>query len=331
MKNSKVILAAAALLLTASGARAFGGFGAMGKNFSRAAAQAGAQRLAVLPFSPLDDSDSREGQLIAEQLTYDISRRGRVRLVERALLSAVFGEHRMGFSGALDEKSLARLGRLLQARAVVTGTFITSGNRVEVYARLIDIETGAILAAHKTESRRSVFPALRKAVPEPEHLDPLEAIMEVKLFQMGYEKPAAAHALGRGGVAALPGLARTALRENPAAEAGLRDSLGEDPCAGAVSRVNSLEAADMHLKVRYWAEQIRRHKLSAAETRRKLEAGLPDRRLKARFAEALNQAVLYGSAPLSPAEVKSFVAADSESFILRLRCLKGAAGGGYDR
>jgi TolB-like protein len=321
---TKTILKSLVLTATAAlpaAAFSFGGFAAIGKSFSKAANRAGANRVAVLPFTPLDGSDSREGRIIAENLTFDIARRGRVSLVERALLNTVMSEHRLGVSGALDRESLARIGKLVQARAVVVGTFITNGNTVEIFARLIDIENGTILAAHKSESRRSVYPALGRT-GSSSSIDPMEAIMEVKLFQSGYEdevEAAAARSLAPPRPVSPPVRTYAGLP-------GLRDALTHDPCAKAQERINDLEKSVLVLKARYWANQIRTHKLSASETRDKLSGKMIDPELRLTFRQTLNDAILYGAPPLNPQEIKRFIGADSEIFVLRLKCRSGRGG-----
>ena len=321
---TKTILKSLVLTATAAlpaAAFSFGGFAAIGKSFSRAADRAGADRVAVLPFMPLDGSDSREGRIIAENLTFDIARRGRVSLVERALLNTVMSEHRLGVSGALDRESLARIGKLVQARAVVVGTFITNGNTVEIFARLIDIENGTILAAHKSESRRSVYPTLGRS--SSSSIDPMEAIMEVKLFQSGYEdevEAAAARSLAPPRPVSPPPV------RTYAGLPGLRDSVAHDPCAEVQERINDLEKSVLVLKARYWANQIRTHKLSASQTRDKLSGKMIDPGLRLTFRQTLNDAILYGAPPLNPQEIKRFIGADSEIFVLRLKCRTGRGG-----
>jgi len=268
-KRGWAALALAAIL--PGNAAAFGGFAKIGRSFSRAAFRAGIPRVAVLPFRPLDGSDSREGLIIAEEITQEIAKRGRVQLVERALLSGIMGEHQLGLSGALDRESLARIEKLLQARAVVTGTYIIERNRIEVFARLVDIETGALLAARSYSRKRRFFTAARE-----------------------------------------PPLVRE--------ERELRDSLAADPCAGAEERITSIEESVFSLKVRYWAEQVRREGSSLMDTWYNVSDTMIDPKAGLAFRRMITKAVLYGSPPLDPEEVQYFITKDSEAFLLKLKC-----------
>lgn len=140
-------LAAVLALVPAAPAGAANAYKAMAKEFSRSAVAKGLGGVAVLPFLPADGGRSGEGLNISEKLTTQLVRLGGVKTVEREMLGRLMEEHRLARTGMLDESGLRRLGKILSVDAVVTGTFAVRGGRLTVNARLIDVESGVILAA----------------------------------------------------------------------------------------------------------------------------------------------------------------------------------------
>jgi TolB-like protein len=142
----KAFILAALAATQASWAQA-GSFKHVAKELSRGAGQDGVVRVAVLPFTPTDDSRAQDGSNIAERLITQLVRQGRVKTIERGLLRQVMEEHYLARTGIVDTATLRRLGGILSVDALVTGSFVTLGSEVKVNARLIDVETGVILAA----------------------------------------------------------------------------------------------------------------------------------------------------------------------------------------
>lgn len=120
------------------------------------------RRLAVLPFQGSDPSLQREGEAAAERLLTRLYGRKGVELVERSRLQQVLSEARLGQTGALDESQVRRLGRLLGAEGLVVGTVLRGAKGLEVAARVVDVETGRLLAA------ASAVVAPAPAAPAPE-------------------------------------------------------------------------------------------------------------------------------------------------------------------
>lgn len=145
MRSKIATVAALALSLPPSPCSA-DGFKAIAKELARAADGAGIQRIAVLPFAAMDDGDP-SGWAISEKLTTRLVRPGRVRAVERSLLGGLLEEQRLARTGLVDPALARRLGMLLAAEGLVTGSFLRVGRQVSVHARLIDVETGEIIAA----------------------------------------------------------------------------------------------------------------------------------------------------------------------------------------
>jgi hypothetical protein len=122
---------------------------------------AGAQPLAV---AVLDlEADRKELNGTARQvtalLTAGLSASPELILVERQRLGEALSELELGISGTVNPDTAARLGRLVGAKALVTGRVFPSGDDLVVVVRTIGTETGrvyaesAAVAAHEPASR----------------------------------------------------------------------------------------------------------------------------------------------------------------------------------
>jgi hypothetical protein len=113
------------------------------------AAAAQEQRLTV---AVLDlETDRRElgpaASRISDLLVAGLSTSPDLVLVERQRLGWALSEIALGISGVVDPDTAARLGRLVGAKAVVTGRLFPSGDDLVVVARAIGTETGLVYAA----------------------------------------------------------------------------------------------------------------------------------------------------------------------------------------
>jgi len=113
-------------------------------------------KLAVLEFSYTSDKASDGPAIIQERLTTLLAQNKKLTLIERSLLKKVLGELKLQASGVLDEETTKKLGKLLGADAVVTGTLndIKDGE-TEVNARVVETESGKILAAAAVNVRKT--------------------------------------------------------------------------------------------------------------------------------------------------------------------------------
>lgn len=106
------------------------------------------RKVAVLPFSYTDGRTSSDGVIVSEKLLTRITNRGLLEVAERHLLKEVLTELKLENSGAVDEKSIKGIGKVLGVEAVVTGTLTRRRDgRIEVNSRLISTLTSAVAAA----------------------------------------------------------------------------------------------------------------------------------------------------------------------------------------
>jgi len=76
-----------------------------------------------------------------------------VRVVERAQIQAILQEQGLARDGNVDQSTALRVGRLLSARYMVTGTIYDVRGNFRIDARLFDVETSQILQTRRVNGR----------------------------------------------------------------------------------------------------------------------------------------------------------------------------------
>jgi TolB-like protein len=103
---------------------------------------------------------------LTEMIISDLSRIRVLKLVERRSLNEVLKEQSLSLSGLLDEESAVKVGRLLQARYLLTGRLLFSGSLVTLSGRITDTESGEITAAATRAGEASALFRLQKELTE---------------------------------------------------------------------------------------------------------------------------------------------------------------------
>jgi curli biogenesis system outer membrane secretion channel CsgG len=108
--------------------------------------------MAVVDFDVIRGHDKSIGTISMESLTTAIVESGQFNVVERNKLKAVLKELELGASGLTDSQKAGKLGRLLQADLILTGTFADMGGFWNVNLRLINVSTGLIVSAFEEKA-----------------------------------------------------------------------------------------------------------------------------------------------------------------------------------
>lgn len=131
------------------------------------AAQDSRPGIAVLPFEnggsygkDKEDFDAlRKG--IAATLIYELARNPGARLVEREQTQRLLDEQGLGVAERVDAATAAKVGKLVGARYMITGSFMDLYGDFRVDARIIDVETGEIMKVVRSDpklhDRRDMF------------------------------------------------------------------------------------------------------------------------------------------------------------------------------
>lgn len=111
-------------------------------------------KIAVLDFEQRGDAFKTQdmGGIVAEWFTTAMVKDGRFQVVERALLKKIVQEQKLGMSGLIDQDSTAQLGKILGVKTIISGSVLLFQDHVEVNARIINVNTGSIVAAENLSS-----------------------------------------------------------------------------------------------------------------------------------------------------------------------------------
>jgi TolB-like protein len=115
------------------------------------------QTIAVLDFANTTGAAGYDwlGRGLADMLETDLAATGSLKLVERRNLDKVLSEQELGLSGAIDEEKAPRIGRLAGASRIAYGSFLAAQGSLRIDAKVVDSETGAIVAAGKAQGEES--------------------------------------------------------------------------------------------------------------------------------------------------------------------------------
>jgi curli biogenesis system outer membrane secretion channel CsgG len=104
-------------------------------------------KLGVNEFLTLKGETNDLGKFLSEELTTRLINSQRAQVVERRLLQKVLSEQEMGASNLVDDETAARVGKLLGADTLCTGTMTDLGTEIKINARLINAETAEVYGA----------------------------------------------------------------------------------------------------------------------------------------------------------------------------------------
>lgn len=113
------------------------------------------QRIVVLPLGQTGGRLSALSNFVAEGLTTRFVRQGKAIILERALTQNILQELKFSESGAVDRTTAHRVGQMLGADILVTGTIAELGD-LELNVRMINVRTGQVLAASRARVGKSV-------------------------------------------------------------------------------------------------------------------------------------------------------------------------------
>jgi TolB-like protein len=132
---------------------------ALGGAVRTASAQDRRPGVAVLPFEnggsygkDKEDFDAlRKG--LAAMLISELAQNPEVRLVDRSETQRILDEQGMAVAERVDKETAAKIGKLVGARYMVTGSFIDLYGDFRVDARMINVETGEIMKVVRSDPK----------------------------------------------------------------------------------------------------------------------------------------------------------------------------------
>lgn len=109
--------------------------------------------VAFLGFKSAGGGLLREGmpEVLQQEIAQGLLSIGRISVVEREMMDKLLAELKLGSSELADPETSLKLGKLLSARLIVTGSLVQVPGGVRLSLRMIDPETSAIKIAHSDE------------------------------------------------------------------------------------------------------------------------------------------------------------------------------------
>jgi len=121
-----------------------------------------AERLSLTAFPFEQKGAVSEASLAFQDNLIDaLVNRDRFQVVEREKLDVILQEQKLSRTELFDRRTALRLGRLVAAQSVITGSIIETRTGIEVVARMVDTETSEILATEDVYGEVKDLPALR--------------------------------------------------------------------------------------------------------------------------------------------------------------------------
>jgi TolB-like protein len=128
--------------------------------------------IAVLPFenggSYGQDKENFEAlqKGIPGMMISELGQNPAARVVDRDNIQALLAEQDLGKDGRVDAATAAKIGKLVGARYMVTGTFVDMYGHFRTDARIIDVETSEIIKTVKAEGKREELFKLIQSLSE---------------------------------------------------------------------------------------------------------------------------------------------------------------------
>ena len=116
--------------------------------------------LTVAFFGIKTTGDVREGvtEAIQQEVTQNLMAKenGRIQVVEREMIDKLLAELKLSSSDLADPETALRLGKLLSARLMITGSLFSESEALKLNLRLIDPETSVIKVIYSSDKESSL-------------------------------------------------------------------------------------------------------------------------------------------------------------------------------
>ncbi len=101
--------------------------------------------IAILPFSERGGVIENSGSLTGNLLFANMLSNGEYFIVEREKLDKILGELKLSGSGLVAKDSMVKVGNLIGAKIIITGTVFKAGKKTYLIAKVIGTETSRVI------------------------------------------------------------------------------------------------------------------------------------------------------------------------------------------
>jgi TolB-like protein/tetratricopeptide (TPR) repeat protein len=93
----------------------------------------------------------------ADILQASVGAMAEVRMVDRTQIENILTEQKLSLSGLIDPETAVQVGQLLRAERLLVGSFVELGPNLGIQTRLIDAQTGSIVASQRVSGPKKQF------------------------------------------------------------------------------------------------------------------------------------------------------------------------------
>jgi len=125
------------------------------------------KRVAIISFDNTSGKISEYGDLggpLRDMIVSDLSGVENLLMVDRQALEKVLNEQNLNNSKSFDEATATKIGKLLGAEVIITGTYFEMFGSLRVDAKFINVETGAISFSVGADGAREKFFELKNTL-----------------------------------------------------------------------------------------------------------------------------------------------------------------------
>jgi len=108
---------------------------------------AAGSKIALLNFT---SSSDRFSNYVLDELTACLVDSGLLTVIDRKEIDLIRGELNFQYSGDVDDASMQRLGRMLGAQSIVTGSLTEIDNAYRMVIRVLNVQTAAVEVQYRT-------------------------------------------------------------------------------------------------------------------------------------------------------------------------------------
>ncbi len=143
--------------------------------------------LAVLPFNNSATGKSFEelaplAKGLADMAIEELSANQGIRVVERDAINKVMEEQKLAIDGKVDESTQVKIGKILNAGFMLTGSYITMGNNLVLTVKVFSVETSQIVTTKSVTGKTdNILVLINQVVDKTSkgmNLPPLPPVME---------------------------------------------------------------------------------------------------------------------------------------------------------
>lgn len=126
--------------------------------------------IAIMPFECRLTGSAAEGMgsSVADLLTSQMSETGEFELADRGEINKIMGELKLNSSGLVTKETQLKIGKLIGAKIIITGSIFKNGDKNYIVAKIIGVETSRVIgvSASGVGAALEMVPELKTRIAE---------------------------------------------------------------------------------------------------------------------------------------------------------------------